>query len=143
MRMTIGLGETIAVHDRHPTEVNKLLSPLLQSNGIDPLTGEIAPDPIAERGSEVSTRAVTIPADAHGAVAALQQLFADARGLVLVPNDPVAPTAFWVGYRPRLNGVAPVQPTAEEMRAKRATTKQRMEDTSNAIVDPATVTVTQ
>ena len=36
-----------------------------------------------------------------------------------MPNDPVHPTGFYIGYRPYLTGKATPEPTAAEMQTKR------------------------
>ena len=102
-RMTIGLGEDIAMHGDTPA-----LTP--DAAEAAAVTGQV---PAAK------TTPFTVPADPKEAAAALSDAFKGTPGLVLVPNDPVAPTAFWVGYRPHLTGTAPAAPTDAEMRAKR------------------------
>lgn len=70
---------------------------------------------------DVKGKKETVPAEPREALAFLQKTLPADRGIVLVPNAPLhmAPTAFYVGYRPRFTGKAASTPTDAEMRSKR------------------------
>lgn len=106
-RLSIGLGEKIAIQD--PSAIP------------ESIPGQQMPSPATSSG----LKTVTVPKDVQGAAAFLHKI-APQDWLVLQPNDPVHPTAFWVGYQPHLTGVAPHVPTQAEMKAHRANVQDQL-----------------
>lgn len=118
-RLQIGLGQTIHMPDQGTPEV--------QDMGAEPGSGPL----------KTPLKDVTVPADPREAQAMLSQLLPDNRGLVLVPNDPVDPTSFYVGYRPHFTGVPPAPVTPEQMQAKRGVIAQQLDAVTHPDQDGA------
>lgn len=124
-RLTIGLGQTI-----HVTKGEAETAAIgAGTGGFETPTdmGNVAPS---------ATTEVTVPADPKEAQEMLAKALPSDRGLVLVPNDPVDPTVFYVGYRPRFTGAPPIPgPSDLGMQIHREQVKQNYDAALKAAHD--------
>jgi hypothetical protein len=116
-RLTIGLGQTLHVPTQGVPEVADM--------AIEPGTAAVS----------TPTKEVNVPADANEARTFLQGILPD-NHWVLVPNDKVAPSGFFLAYEPHFLGKAPPPVTPEQMRAKRDEAAQRLDAVTHPGVQP-------
>jgi hypothetical protein len=67
-------------------------------------------------GTKVTTEKQTLPKDIGQTGEMLKSVLPDLKGggWVLMPTDPVSPSGYYLGYRPRLTGEAPPVKTLDQ-----------------------------